>query len=453
MSSKPRPFVGFVPKQFVKAKAEAAAAAAKKKSAPPSISATPGGPAAGLYDIIEGRTSSGVGSLPNLPPPRPVDESLASEIAAAWSSSPAASDDDQSEKSSAVVGQSAKGPSTAAGQSKAAISRPASWSSDRTQRIGAGGKPAPPKKPAATTSINAVKKRLSSVAARSTGAHKGAPPPVKQTDMFKAAERGDRAMLQRCMDGGLDVNGLDVFGWTPLMTAACAGQASSVKWLMQNGADPTIKDRSGKTAASLAEKKKFVSLAKILRSTFKPVVVAQQPKAAVSADAAAKPVDVAAAKSKPTTSIVDVFERNQKEGPPPTVYGIPESNKGFQMMVSGGWEKNRGLGPQGDGKLYPVKTVLKRDRAGLGQQDDDGGGAGEDGSKAPASSTADAAAKKARVTHFGPNDTNSVKGPGDGGGGGDRVERTNTLERARQDQERFKAARKEQTYRNMLGGL
>lgn len=46
-----------------------------------------------------------------------------------------------------------------------------------------------------------------------------------------------------------------------------------------------------------------------------------------------------------------------------------------------------GLGPAGMGRKFPVKTVLKRDRLGLGSKGSD----------------------QARVTHFGPNDCSAVK--------------------------------------------
>lgn len=46
-----------------------------------------------------------------------------------------------------------------------------------------------------------------------------------------------------------------------------------------------------------------------------------------------------------------------------------------------------GLGPDGVGRKYPVKTVLKRDRLGLGSK----------------------GSQQARVTHFGPNDPSAVK--------------------------------------------
>ena len=60
----------------------------------------------------------------------------------------------------------------------------------------------------------------------------------------------------------------------------------------------------------------------------------------------------------------------------------------FQMMVrNDNWDPDSGLGKDSEGKLYPVKTVLKRDRKGLGE--------GE--------------ALKPKVTHFAPFDSASVK--------------------------------------------
>jgi len=46
-----------------------------------------------------------------------------------------------------------------------------------------------------------------------------------------------------------------------------------------------------------------------------------------------------------------------------------------------------GLGPEGIGRKFPIKTILKRDRQGLGKKGNE----------------------QARVTHFGPNDRSAVK--------------------------------------------
>ena len=67
---------------------------------------------------------------------------------------------------------------------------------------------------------------------------------------------------------------------------------------------------------------------------------------------------------------------------------LPHSNKGFQLLKKEGWDGESGLGPTGTGQKYPVKTVLKRDKLGIG------------------SSTL----AKAKVTHFKAYDETAVKG-------------------------------------------
>ncbi|CAG5101374.1 Similar to Gpank1: G patch domain and ankyrin repeat-containing protein 1 (Mus musculus) [Cotesia congregata] len=37
-------------------------------------------------------------------------------------------------------------------------------------------------------------------------------------------------------------------------------------------------------------------------------------------------------------------------------------------MLNNGWNDRNGLGPYGSGLKYPVKTILKRDRRGLGEK-------------------------------------------------------------------------------------
>jgi len=67
-------------------------------------------------------------------------------------------------------------------------------------------------------------------------------------------------------------------------------------------------------------------------------------------------------------------------------FGISEANIGFQLMKKSGWDGVSGLGENQMGKLFPVKTILKQDRKGLNTGDK----------------------KMSRVTHFGPNDEESV---------------------------------------------
>lgn len=86
-------------------------------------------------------------------------------------------------------------------------------------------------------------------------------------------------------------------------------------------------------------------------------------------------------------SIIHQFNFNKKhKGAAKPSFYIPQNNKGYQMLLSLGWNGNAGLGLLGQGPKYPVKTVLKLGRGGLGT-DDDG---------AP------------KVSHFSPNDPSEI---------------------------------------------
>lgn len=61
------------------------------------------------------------------------------------------------------------------------------------------------------------------------------------------------------------------------------------------------------------------------------------------------------------------------------VVWLPESNRGYRLLMNMGWKEDTGLGPTGVGRIEPVATVLKNDRAGVGVKP---------------------TAKLARVTHF-----------------------------------------------------
>ncbi|RLN38156.1 hypothetical protein BBO99_00002914 [Phytophthora kernoviae] len=72
---------------------------------------------------------------------------------------------------------------------------------------------------------------------------------------------------------------------------------------------------------------------------------------------------------------------------------LPESNRGYQMLRTMGWEETRGLGPTGDGKMTPIATIFKTDRAGIGVK---------------------STAKHARITHFPRRDEEQAKMAADG---------------------------------------
>lgn len=72
---------------------------------------------------------------------------------------------------------------------------------------------------------------------------------------------------------------------------------------------------------------------------------------------------------------------------------LPETNRGYRLLMSMGWKEDGGLGPTGSGRVAPVATVFKTDRAGVGAQP---------------------TAKLARVTHFPAHDEQQQRTAADG---------------------------------------
>ena len=80
--------------------------------------------------------------------------------------------------------------------------------------------------------------------------------------------------------------------------------------------------------------------------------------------------------------------RRKDDAMPQSSFYLSAHNKGYKMLQNSGWDGNSGLGPTASGRKYPIKTVLKRDRFGIGCHQ-----------------------ATARVTHFGGGDLSAVSKP------------------------------------------
>lgn len=228
--------------------------------------------------------------------------------------------------------------------------------------------------------------------------------------LFWFAQEGDVASLRSALSKGLyDINMVDAFGWTLLMCAAHAGHMDVVRYLMCEGAqwrEPV--DRRGNTAAALARIAGHFHIAEIIESfrlhghiesescsslTRKrrrgTGVSSLQPerKRSTFYCEVCKLNVMDSEDHRHMTSTVHQFSSQHK--PNISTYGIPNSNRGYQILLKGGWNPEKGLGSKQQGQKYPVKTILKQDRLGFG---------------IPA-----CAAGKPRVTHFSAYDEDAVK--------------------------------------------
>ena len=237
---------------------------------------------------------------------------------------------------------------------------------------------------------------------------------LTKKEILLAIESDNVNVLHQAFDQGWQeeiINCKDQFGWTPLMIAACAGALQTFKILLEKGADVNVKDKSGYTCISLAHKNNQSEIIDYINS-FTSNSFNQNKHSAETVNESSNPAydgkcDLCAVVFKSHrlmkqhfTSTVHLLNVQRKEisengGNPKVHYSIPHSNRGFQIMLSNGWDSNVGLGPSGKGKLYPIKTVLKRDRNGLGLHKDD-------------TSDKRTISKIAKVTHFGPYDASSV---------------------------------------------
>ncbi|XP_050391052.1 G patch domain and ankyrin repeat-containing protein 1 [Patella vulgata] len=208
----------------------------------------------------------------------------------------------------------------------------------------------------------------------------------KNSEMLKYSQNGDLIGLRKAVEDGANVNYQDGFGWSALMCGAVAGHGKVVEFLLEKEADANLQNNLKQTVRDMAEQARLFKVVGILdehKHYFKrKIKVEPETRAKVYCEICK--VDVSD-RRKHETSTAHLFNRQIKPTEPS--FMIPESNRGFQMMLKHGWDKGRGLGSEGQGQKYPVKTVLKRDRHGLGA----------------------VAKQKSKVTHFNAKDLQAVQ--------------------------------------------
>ena len=210
-----------------------------------------------------------------------------------------------------------------------------------------------------------------------------------QSYMLKCAQNGDLQGLKKLFknEKDLDVDFQDGYGWTALMCAAVSRHIDVIKFLLSMGANKYILNNKEKTVLELCEEVGAID-AKIIINTFTKHsddnLVSVNKNVTFFCDVCNRQFNECT-QQKHETSTLHLFNLRLK--PIPDKFSIPESNRGFQLMRKSGWDGCKGLGPEGQGSKYPVKTTLKRDRLCLGSE----------------------VKEKAKVTHFGPKDVGAVK--------------------------------------------
>ncbi|XP_046855199.1 G patch domain and ankyrin repeat-containing protein 1-like [Xenia sp. Carnegie-2017] len=209
----------------------------------------------------------------------------------------------------------------------------------------------------------------------------------KNTNHFlKMAQEGDYDGLRRMIeDEKINIDTKDQFGWTALMCATASGHKSCVRLLLDLGADTEVKNIKGQTAMDIGN---LVNMQEVFLETSEFSKSSSWKSAKFSNDHL-NYCDICkstflGSKIKHDTSTSHLFNCQHKTNR--TVYYIPENNIGFKLMKQKGWNQEKGLGPEGSGRKFPIKTILKLDREGLGCK----------------------SKHKAKVTHFSAGDTKAV---------------------------------------------
>lgn len=240
--------------------------------------------------------------------------------------------------------------------------------------------------------------------------------------VMREAQNNNVARVTELLSDLCDVNVMDQHGWTPLMSAACAGALDVVKLLISRKADANVRDKSGNTSLSLARKQGHLAVVHAITEGHRETRTESQPMRKRQVEFYCESCGHSfcnTSREQHSTSIVHLLSSRPCNAIS-TVYSIPASNKGYQILVKGGWDREKGLGADGSGHKFPLKTVMKRDRVGLG------GGTKEE----------------AQVTHFTPV-ASQLK----------QKTRKNTSSRCRREAALSREHRKERLLRRELGNF
>lgn len=247
--------------------------------------------------------------------------------------------------------------------------------------------------------------------------------------ILRAAQEGNLAELKRLLEpreaggAGGNINTRDAFWWTPLMCAARAGHGAAVRYLLGRGAAWVgVCELGGKDAAQLAEEAGFPEVARMVRES-RGETTSPETRLHAPSPQYCETCDALFQDFNHRTSTAHLLSLSQSFQPRNLTLGVPTSSPGFRLLLRGGWEPGRGLGPRGNGRANPIPTVLKRDQEGLGYR----------------------SALQPRVTHFPAWDTRAVAGR-------ERAPRVATLSRReeRRKEEKDRAWERDlRTYMNL----
>lgn len=182
---------------------------------------------------------------------------------------------------------------------------------------------------------------------------------------------------------GCDFNLTDEFGWTALEIACVIGQVEIVNFIKNRGGNIKNKDKIFRILIERGFDDVVSSLNHDANGVIEVVEIKDNNQERCDICGEMFDADLKKLHMSKITHQLSV-KRMIKRNPG---FVLNESSLGFQMMKKSGWDGVSGLGIHQCGKLFPVKTSLKKDRKGLNIGD----------------------RKHMRITHFGPMDVRSIE--------------------------------------------
>lgn len=212
-----------------------------------------------------------------------------------------------------------------------------------------------------------------------------------KNELFRLAMTNDVKGIQKLVAESIniDLNACDSFGWTSLMISACENASDAFEYLLDLGANLTVKDKQNNDAKSLAEKKGHVKILEIIDSKTNPPIEVSDDECHEEELKLCPDCGVEFKKSSSRShhaSTVHLFSCKYDTKSKINSFGISRKNRGFQLLERAGWDGNSALGARENGKLFPVQTTLRKPRSGLGTKQE-----------------------KSKVTHFDPHDLKAIK--------------------------------------------
>ncbi|OWA49889.1 putative Transient receptor potential cation channel subfamily M member 3 [Hypsibius exemplaris] len=198
------------------------------------------------------------------------------------------------------------------------------------------------------------------------------------SDLLQSAAENNVPRLAQYIALGFDLNSADMFGWTALMCASQRGSFDAVRCLITSGGvDFTRRNTKNQSAADLAAISRQSAIASYLCELENyelfdvklPLKEVEKDEEVVTQPFFCSVCGVTferTTEEEHRTSILHQLHTGFAPGKTAS-YGLPESNVGFRLMRQSGWDSEKGLGAAENGRRYPIATVFKRDRLGLGR--------------------------------------------------------------------------------------